>query len=256
MSALHYQVHQQELNKPWILLIHGLFGSLDNLASLRRGLSDEFNIVSIDLPDHGKSIRTQEFSFKHYARLIRELIEQLHIARLNIVGHSLGGKIAMQLALDEAELIQRLVVLDIAPVNYTPRHEAVFLGLENVKLEQLKTRQDADLAMQTSIQEPSTRQFLLKSLERSENGWQWQFNLSLLKRDYARISAGLDADMPCEIPTLFIKGELSDYLTSEHKTRILQLFPNSQLKILANTGHWLHAEKPALCCKMIKSFLS
>ena len=256
MSALHYQVHQQELNKPWILLIHGLFGSLDNLAALRRGLSDEFNILSIDLPDHGKSISTQEFSFKNYARLIRELIEQFHITRLNIVGHSLGGKIAMQLALEGAELIERLVVLDIAPVNYPPRHQAVFRGLENVELEQLKTRQDADLAMQASIQDASTRQFLLKSLERSENGWQWQFNLPLLKRDYAKISAGLDADTPCQAPTLFIKGALSDYLTAEHKTRILQLFPNSQLKILANTGHWLHAEKPALCCNMIKSFLS
>lgn len=256
MSALHYQIHQHESDKPWILLIHGLFGSLDNLAGLRRGLTDEFNVLSIDLPDHGKSAHTKEFSFENYASLVCQLIKECHITRLNIVGHSLGGKIAMQLTLMEAGLIDRLVVLDIAPVSYSPRHQAVFSGLDNVVLDQLSSRQDADLALQSHIQEQSTRQFLLKSLERGENAWRWQFNLPLLKRDYAKISAAIEADKPSPVPTLFIKGELSDYLNADHKTQILHLFPNSQLKILANTGHWLHAEKPGLCVKMIKSFLS
>lgn len=256
MNTINYQVHQIEQDKPWILLIHGLFGSLDNLAALRRGLTDEYNVLSIDLPDHGDSLRTTEFSFENYALLTSELINNLNITNLNIVGHSLGGKIAMQLALSQPNLINRLVILDIAPVSYTPRHQAVFNGLEHVPLDLITSRKNADEYLQEFVKELGTRQFLLKSLYQDDTGWHWQFNLALLKRDYATLSQGLNIQAQFTKPTLFIKGELSDYLTAEHKAQVMQLFPNSQLKVLANTGHWLHAEKPALCIKMIKTFLS
>ena len=256
MSKIHYQIHQNEQDKPWILLIHGLFGSLDNLAALRRGLVDDYNVLSIDLPDHGSSLRTQEFSFAHYALLISQLINTLNIVSLNIVGHSLGGKIAMQLALSQPDLIDRLVILDIAPVTYQARHQTVFDGLDNVPLESITSRKSADEYLQKFVKELGTRQFLLKSLYQDDSGWHWQFNLALLKRDYAKLSAGLNSQAQFTKPTLFIKGQLSDYLGTEHKEQITQLFPYSQLKVLANTGHWLHAEKPALCIKMIKSFLS
>ncbi|WP_340679748.1 alpha/beta fold hydrolase [Paraglaciecola sp.] len=256
MSNIHYQIHQNGQDIPWILLIHGLFGSLDNLAALRRGLTDEYNVLSIDLPDHGNSLRTTEFSFENYALLIGQLVNELDISNLNVVGHSLGGKIAMQLALSQAELIHRLIVLDIAPVSYSPRHQTVLTGLEHVPLNLINSRQNADQYLQEFVKEPSTRQFLLKSLYQDDTGWHWYFNLALLKRDYAQLSAGIDTKTQFLKPTLFIKGELSDYLTTEHKAEVMQLFPNSQLKVLANTGHWLHAEKPALCIKMIKSFLA
>ena len=256
MSNINYQIHQDEQNKPWILLIHGLFGSLDNLAALRRGLTDDYKVLSIDLPDHGNSLHTDEFSFANYALLVSELINELNIEILHIVGHSLGGKIAMQLALSQPDLIDRLIILDIAPVSYTPRHQLVFEGLEQVPLATITRRQDADHYLQEFIKEVGTRQFLLKSLNQDDNGWHWQFNLALLKRDYAKLSAGLDSKSPFIKPTLFIKGELSDYLMPDHKDRVMQLFPNSQLKMLANTGHWLHAEKPALCITMIKRFLA
>jgi esterase len=256
LSKINYQIHQNEQDKPWILLIHGLFGSLDNLAALRRGLVEDYNVLSIDLPDHGNSLRTKEFSFAHYALLISQLINTLDIVSLNIVGHSLGGKIAMQLALSQPDLINRLVILDIAPVAYQARHHAVFDGLENVPLELITSRKNAEEYLQEFVKELSTRQFLLKSLYQDDTGWHWQFNLVLLKRDYAKLSAGLNIQAQFTKPTLFIKGQLSDYLTTEHKEQIMQLFPHSQLKVLANTGHWLHAEKPALCIKMIKSFLS
>jgi esterase len=256
LSNIHYQIHQRADDKPWILLIHGLFGSLDNLAALRRGLTHDYNIVSIDLPDHGNSLRTVEFSFENYALLVSQLINELNISNLNIVGHSLGGKIAMQLALSQPDLINRLVVLDIAPVSYYPRHQAVFSGLQNVPLNLINSRQNADQYLQEFVKEAGTRQFLLKSLYQDDMGWNWYFNLALLKRDYAKLSAGLDTQTQFLKPTLFIKGELSDYLTTEHRAQVMQLFPQSQLKVLANTGHWLHAEKPALCIKMIKSFLS
>lgn len=254
MSQIHYQIYPLEEKKPWILLIHGLFGNLDNLSALRRGLVNEYNVLSIDLPDHGKSVRTTAFSFKGYAKLIIELINQLKIAKINIVGHSLGGKIAMQIALDEATLVQSLVLLDIAPVAYSPRHDGVFSGLESISLKNIESRQMADGILKQYLHEPATRQFLLKSLYQDECGWHWYFNLPVLKRDYALLSAEISAKAPYTGSVLFIKGELSDYLLPQHKEKIVSLFPNSQSKLIGAVGHWLHAEKPAICLKMIQLF--
>ena len=256
MSSLFYQTHQCAENAPWIILIHGLFGNSDNLAGLKRGLADKYNVLSLDLPDHGKSLRTEEFSFSKYAEHIVELLNELNIKNANIIGHSLGGKIAMQIALNYPQLIAALVVIDIAPVAYAPRHQAVLAGLNNIDLTKINSRKDAELILQQYVQEPSTRQFLLKSLYQQQNSWHWYFNLTLLNRDYAKLSQAIEAQTPYNGPTMFIKGELSDYIQSEHRAHILKLFPHSQLKILGASGHWLHAEKPALCVKLIDNFLT
>jgi esterase len=254
LSQIYYQTYPHKDNKPWILLIHGLFGNLDNLSALRRGLVKDYNVLCIDLPDHGKSCRTSEFSFDRYASLIIELIDQLNIEKINIIGHSLGGKIAMKMALINSELVQSIVLIDIAPVAYSPRHNAVFIGLEKVPLESITSRQMADRFLKQNIDESSTRQFLLKSLYQNELGWQWYFNLTLLKRDYALISAEINADKPYLGPVLFIKGEFSDYLMPQYKDKILSLFPNALSKLVGGAGHWLHAEKPSICLKMIELF--
>jgi esterase len=254
VSKIHYQIYPLEEKKPWVLLIHGLFGSLDNLSGLRRGLTNDYNVLAIDLPDHGKSMRTTKFSFDENALLIIELIKRLKLEKISIIGHSLGGKIAMQIALNAPGMVECLVIMDIAPVAYLPRHDAVFSGLQSVPLDKITSRQDADSFLKQSLEEASTRQFLLKSLYQDENGWHWYFNLPLLKRDYAEIIQEIYADVPYYGPTLFIKGELSDYLLPQHREKILALFPNSQSKLIGGTGHWLHAEKPAICLKTINLF--
>lgn len=255
MSQINYQLFPLDKNKPWILLIHGLFGNLDNLSALRRGFNHEYNVISIDLPDHGKSLRTTEFSFTHYADLVTALLSEINLPKVTIVGHSLGGKVAMQIALNQPNLVENLIVLDIAPVAYLPRHNDVFLGLEGVPLGSITSRKLADTYLAKHVHEASTRQFLLKGLYQDDDGWHWYFNLSLLKRDYARIIAEINANATYLGPTLFIKGELSDYLLAEHKGKILSLFPNSQSKLIGGTGHWLHAEKPLICIKMIELFI-
>jgi esterase len=256
MNAVNFQIHSDSPDKPWLVLIHGLFGSLDNLSALRRQFTESFQVLSIDLPDHGKSAFTQSFSFEHYAKLISELIASLKIKRLSVVGHSLGGKIAMQLALNQHELISHLIVLDIAPVKYTPRHTNVFQGLNNVVLANLTSRKEAETALSKYVEDSSTRQFLLKSLYNENDIWKWRFNLALLEKDYAKISAAITSKQSFIGPVLFIKGEHSDYLLPEHRPAVMQLFPNSQSKVISDTGHWLHAEKPQLCVKIINSFFS
>lgn len=256
MNPVNYQIHSESDHKPWLMLIHGLFGSLDNLSALRRQFTDTFQVISIDLPDHGKSAFTQNISFEHYATLISELIDSLGIQQLSIIGHSLGGKVAMQLALTQAKQINHLVVIDIAPVKYPARHTNVFAGLNNVMLTQISSRKEADTALSKYIEESSTRQFLLKSLYNENNHWNWRFNLAQLQQDYSKISAAITSDTPYSGPVLFVKGEHSDYLLPEHRQAVLQLFPKSQYKVVSGTGHWLHAEKPQQCSKVISTFLS
>ena len=255
MSNVHYQIHSDSPDKPWLMLVHGLFGSLDNLSALRRQFTESFQVLSIDLPDHGKSAFTQTFSFVHYAKLISELVDNLGIGRLSIVGHSLGGKVAMQLALNQHELISHLIVLDIAPVKYTARHSNVFHGLNNVVLADITSRKEADTALSKYVEDSSTRQFLLKSLYNEDDMWKWRFHLELLQKDYAELSAAISSEQPYLGPVLFVKGEHSDYLLPEHREAVVQLFPNSQSKMISGTGHWLHAEKPELCAKIILAFL-
>ncbi|MFT5312111.1 MAG: esterase [Paraglaciecola sp.] len=237
------------------MLIHGLFGSLDNLAMLRRPLEQNFQILSVDLPDHGKSIFTETFSYQHYAQLLIDVTDDLSISKISLVGHSMGGKVAMKMALEYPDRIDKLVMLDIAPVAYSPRHNKVFEGLSQVKLGTLRDRRQADDILSQTIDEPGVRQFLLKSLYKDEKGWQWRFNLELLQRDYSLLSEQITSSKPSEHPTLFIKAELSDYLKAEYRPAVLTLFPKSVSKVVGGTGHWLHAEKPAICARMITDFL-
>jgi esterase len=237
------------------MLIHGLFGSLDNLSMLRRVLETDLQILSVDLPDHGKSLFTQEFSYQHYAQLLIDVMDDLAIPNISLVGHSMGGKVAMTMALENEARIDKLVVLDIAPVTYSSRHNNVLEGLSRVNLDTLSDRRQADETLSHTIEEPGVRQFLLKSLYQGKAGWQWRFNLELLERDYSLLSEGIKSAIPYERPTLFIKGENSDYLQAKYRSAVLTLFPKSVSKIVGGAGHWLHAEKPAICARMIKDFL-
>lgn len=255
MPNIHYQIHSNDTSKSWVVLVHGLFGSLDNLSGLRRLFSTDYQVLSIDLPDHGKSAHSATFAFNHYAEQLTQLLNELAITKVILVGHSLGGKIAMKMVLDSPSLITQLIVLDIAPVKYFPRHTEVFKGLNNINLSQLTSRKDADALLSEFIEEGSTRKFLLKSLYNKNDQWCWRFNLQVLQRDYHKLSAEITSNTSYEGPVLFIKGGLSDYLLLEHKSTILELFPNSQSRIISDTGHWLHAEKTNICYKLIIKFI-
>lgn len=222
---------------------------------LRRELQKQFQVLSIDLPDHGKSDYTDKFSFDGYAKAIVVKLEQLGINASAMIGHSLGGKVAMQLALTHPQLVTKLVILDIAPVSYTPRHESVLAGLQAVDLATIEQRKDADQTLSQYITEPGIRQFLLKSLYQQDDHWRWRFNLSLLSRDYPLLSQGISSQTPYPNPVLFLKGELSDYLTAASRSKVLALFPDSRLKTIVDAGHWLHAQQPKTCAKHITTFL-
>lgn len=254
-SSLNYHLTSSDSDKPYIALIHGLFGDLNNLAMIRRELESDFNVLSIDLPDHGQSQYSQIFSFAGYAQVIIELLDYLKIEKCHMLGHSLGGKVAMTIALEFPQKVDKLLLADIAPVAYSPRHQNVFNGLQNVNLANTRDRKHAENQLADHIIEPGVRQFLLKSLFRHEEQWQWRFNLSLLIRDYPLLSAAVESNNQFDGDVLFIKGSESDYLLASHKEAIAKLFPNSQAKIIQGTGHWLHAEKPSIFNRIVKAFL-
>ncbi|WP_367269690.1 alpha/beta fold hydrolase [uncultured Alteromonas sp.] len=251
------QYHCNNQGAPWVVLIHGLFGNLDNLAALRRHLTDAFNVIAIDLPDHGESPWVDTFTLADCVSALVQVLDDQQIDKCHIVGHSLGGKVAMLTALTHPDRVDTLVPMDIAPVTYPPHHQAVFAGLKKVDLSAISGRKEADNVMQSEIKIPGVRQFLLKSLYQDDTGhWQWRFNVTGLEKDYANVGGFTVPDnAQFTGKVTFIKGGESDYITRAHQTVIGQYFPNAKAKIVEGVGHWLHAEKPQVVNGLVERAL-
>lgn len=240
-----------------VVLIHGLFGSLENLNVIAKPLSEHFRVTNVDLRNHGLSPHSDEMDYLAMAKDIVELMATLKIQKAHLVGHSMGGKVAMQVALTHSELVDKLVVLDIAPVSYPARHTQILEALNAVKNADISDRKQADLIMQPYIEELGVRQFLLKSLYKNDEGkFVWRFNLSVLNNKYSTITDNINANNSCLCETLFIKGNDSDYILAEHRDAINVLFKNVSAKIIHGAGHWLHAQKPQAVNKAINDFLT
>jgi esterase len=241
---------------PDVVLLHGLFGAGNNLGALARSLADRYTVHSIDLPNHGRSGWIVPADLTVMADCVSHWVDGQGLAPVSVVGHSLGGKVAMELALSRPELIRSLVVADIAPVAYPPSHEAVFAALSAVVATPCASRQEAADRMAAHLAEGEVIQFLLGSLYRAaDHGYRWRFNLEGLRSDYHALRAAPAATGPYPGPVLFVKGGESAYLQSSHRERINALFPLSSLKVIAGCGHWLHVEKPQLFNRLVSRFL-
>jgi esterase len=229
-----------------ILLLHGLFGMSANLGTVARHLSSHYRTLRCDLRNHGRSPHVASMNYEVMAGDVLRMLDQRGIDRCAVLGHSMGGKVAMQLALDHPERVAALIVADIAPVEYAPeRHQAVFEALHSVPLAQLESRAQADEALSHYLPDADLRRFLLSNLYQRNGAFHWRFNLDSLYDN-----RGLLALKPTSInaysgPVLFIKGELSDYITADSFEAVKARFPNARLHVVRGAGHWLHAEKPA-----------
>lgn len=247
---------RQGQGKP-VVLIHGLFGNLDNLGLLARPLSEQFDVISIDVRNHGASFHADEMSYPVMAADLLSLLDTLALPCVTLIGHSMGGKIAMQLAKQVPERVERLVVVDIAPVAYPhARHRNVFAGLQAVQAATPQSRSEADRILAEHVREPGVRQFLLKSFAKGEHGWGWRFNVPALIANYANIMGWPDPDSRYEGPTLMIKGSESDYIQPEYQETVQAQFPAVRARVVAPAGHWLHAEKPALFNRLVTEFMA
>lgn len=239
-----------------LVILHGLFGSRDNWHTLSRKLGARYHVFAVDQRNHGDSPHDERVDYPALADDLRGFVEQHGLHTINLLGHSMGGKTAMQFALSYPAYLARLVVADIAPRAYPPHHDDILDAMCALDLATLQTRHQLDQALAARIADTATRQLIMKNAARDDNGaFHWKVNLDAIQRNYADIAAAVAGGAPFHKPTLFIRGERSDYIADADAPQIRALFPEAQFVTLAGAGHWLHAEKPAEFFDMLTQFL-
>lgn len=241
---------------PPLIILHGLFGCKDNWRYLAKQLARHFRVITLDQRNHGQSPHCEEFGYQAMADDLLAFLDSQNLHQVQLIGHSMGGKTAMQFASSYPHRLSRLIIEDIAPGAYSPRHQELFAALNRLPLSQLSSRSQADRLLQETVSEPAVRQFLLKNLQRQPGGgFTWQFNLPVLENCYPELIAALDISTPIKVPTLFVRGERSDYLASNLSPAIIALFPRAHMVTIEDAGHWVHAEQPTAFLQAVNTFL-
>lgn len=241
-----------------VVILHGLFGAAKNWNSIAKQMARKYRILTVDLRNHGSSPWTDTMSYVEMAEDLVEFLDQRGLDKAAIVGHSMGGKVAMTTALKFPERVDRLIVADIAPVKY-PRlvFRSYVEKLQSVDLNTVKRRSEVDPLIADVIESPAVRAFLLGNLENTDEGLRWQVNLETLGREMDTIGGvpAIRMDAKYEGDTLFINGATSDYVQKSHHQLIGHLFPKVKYHTIAEAGHWVHAEKPHEFMATLDSFL-
>lgn len=239
-----------------LILLHGLFGMSDNLTMFAKMLADGgYKVYLTDLRNHGHSFHSDVHDYPSMADDIAELVKDQQLDKPVVVGHSMGGKAALQYANDYPEMISKLVVIDIAPWYYPVHHQTIISALQSVNLDEIKTRNEADAILQQQISDYGTRQFLLKNLHWKNEKLVWRFNLPVIADQIESIGKDTWPKTPNTIPVCFIRGSKSDYISNDRQPEILSHYPNAKFKTIEGAGHWVHAEKPAELYAAVKQFL-
>lgn len=239
-----------------VLLLHGLLGSGSNMGALARHLQERYQILSLDLRNHGRSGQSRVMNYPAMAVDVLHFLERQGVDQCALVGHSMGGKVAMSLASLIPQRVLSLVVVDICPIAYpADRHDDVFDALQNLPLSGISSREQADDQLAQSIPDPGLRQFLLSNLYRQQGAMAWRANLAALRENRLALAAAPEEGESFAGPALFIKGEYSDYISEACTASIQKRFPAAELKIISDAGHWPHAEKPAVFNALLGRFL-
>ena len=240
-----------------LIIIHGLFGMSDNWNTLGRKFSKHFKVHLIDLRNHGRSPHSTEFNYDVMCEDLIEYIEDYNIKKPIVIGHSLGGKVAMKLAFTHTEILEKLLVVDISPRRYnTDFHENLLKTLYRLPLEDFSRREDIEEILAETFENRGMRLFLMKNLYRNEyKKFAWRFNIDVLLEKVSNIQEAEFINSKCDVPTLFIRGGESNYVTSEDEIIIKKYFSNFNISTIEGVGHWLHAEKPDLFYDEVIKFI-
>ena len=240
---------------PPLIILHGIFGSSDNWGTLGRQFGEFRQVYLVDQRNHGRSPHDPQFNYQVMVEDLHQFIVQHGLLKPDIMGHSMGGKTAMFFATKYPDMINKLVVVDIAPRAYPVHHDFILRGLSALPLDKLQSRQQADTELARYIDNPAIRQFLLKNLQRTDQGFRWKINLPVIQENIAHVGQGLGPEDVFTHPTLFIRGGLSPYIQEEDYADIASHFPNSKVVTIPGATHWVHADKPFELYKTVKSFL-
>lgn len=239
-----------------VVFLHGLFGSWQNLGSVIRAAAEHYQVHALDLRNHGKSAHHPNHDYPALAADVAVYIEERIGQPCYVVGHSMGGKTAMLLALEYPEWVSKLAVMDIAPRAYPSHHDEILRGMRTMQGQLYANRGEADSALSQWVPELAIRHFLLKNLILKEGVASWRANLAVIISEYPHIAGWPSTESSYSGPVLFLRGELSGYIVATDKEETLRLFPEAQVKTIAATGHWLHAEKPVVFNKLLLDFLA
>ncbi len=251
--ALHYESHGH--GRPLIVL-HGLFGSLNNWRTVAGRLGEKFRVFAVDQRNHGSSPHSEEFSLPAMAEDLRRFLADHGLARASILGHSMGGKVAMEFAFRYPERVEKLIVVDISPRAYAAGHDEILDAMASLDLSLYSTRAEIERALEGRIPEERVRQFILTNLKRFAGGrYAWRINLEVLGRKYGEISKSQTSAVPFRGPTLFLRGEHSTYIHPEDLADLTRLFPAATVRTVHGAGHWVHADRPEEFVRVVLEFL-
>jgi len=239
-----------------LIILHGFLGSLDNWRSVSKRLSVSYKIYNVDLRNHGQSPHSEIMSYPIMGDDLREFLDEHQIFEADMLGHSMGGKVAMQFALEHPARVAKLIVVDIAPKDYPPSQRSLLQALRDVKLQTFRSFGEIDAALAPAVRSPVLRQFLLKNLARDAGTFRWKISLDALIKNYDELTKNIVVREPFNKPTLFIRGGQSKYIQDEDLTIIKQLFPQAEISTIPNAGHWVHSDASSEFLQIVNGFLA
>ncbi len=242
-----------------IIILHGLFGTLDNWQTVGKQLAENYTVYIVDQRNHGRSPHLDVMNYPAMAEDLQQFMESHWMFKAHIMGHSMGGKTAMQFALDHPDMVEKLIVVDIAPKRYAGGHEQILQAIMALDLSKLESRQQAEDFLRSRLPkyDESVVLFLMKNLTRSKEGvFQWKMNFPIIYKHYPEILSEIQSAHAYEGEALFIRGEKSDYILDSDWDTVLRFFPNAHLKTIRNAGHWVHADEPEALLHLVQQFLA
>ena len=242
---------------PPLVILHGLFGSARNWTSLARHLGETHHVYALDLRNHGASGWAETMTYEEMAGDVRTFLASHGLEGAAVMGHSMGGKTAMRLALDDGSLIGRLIVVDIAPVAYSHTHGPMIAAMQGVDLAGATRRGEVDRQLEPHIAEAPLRSFLLQNLVAEDGRLRWRINLDALAANMAVLTGYPDdlEGLSYDGPAFFLAGAASDYVLPEHHGTIRAFFPQAEIDAIEGAGHWVHAEQPRAFLERIQAYL-
>jgi esterase len=240
-----------------MVLLHGLLGSSDNWRTVSKRLGQSYKVYSVDLRNHGQSPHGGRMTYPVMADDLRELLERQEISEAHVVGHSLGGKAAMQFAISYPDRVKKLVIVDIAPKAYPPSQRSILAALDQLELQSFKSFGEIDAALAPAIPELAIRQFLMKNIARVPNsGFRWRIDIASIGKSYDHLTKAIIPARRYDKPACFVRGGRSDYIQDTDLPSIRAIFPRAELATIAGAGHWLHAEATDEFLRVLIAFVT
>lgn len=240
-----------------LIILHGLFGSSDNWHSNAQVLGNQFNIFTVDARNHGLSPHCDKMTYQLMAQDVADFMQSQKLESAFLMGHSMGGKTAMVVTDQFPQLVEKLIVVDIAPKIYEPQHLELLDAMEKLDVQNCSNRKELDQSLKSAIPNPAVRQFLLKNVKRNAaDEFFWQLNLAAIRENYENLNVTTIPAKPVEVPTLFIRGGKSDYILPEDEEVIRSNFLNAKIKTIPGASHWVHTDAPEEFVRVVTKFLS